>query len=95
MFDSDVKFAVGSITQVSIKNLPFWTLLMFRSLIVIAKMRMYIISKTRPLETWAGLSGTVREWFRSYLEERSYFVTIGSYESDRVAMTWSSSGVSS
>ena len=39
------------------------------------------------LETWAGLSGTVLEWFRSYLEEQSYFVTIGSYESNRMAMT--------
>ena len=39
------------------------------------------------LETWAGLSGTVLEWFRSYLEKRSYFVTIGSYESNRMAMT--------
>ena len=39
------------------------------------------------LEPWAGLSGTVLEWFRSYLEERSYFVTIGSYESNRMAMT--------
>ena len=39
------------------------------------------------LETWAGLSGTVLKWFRSYLEEQSYFVTIGSYQSDRVAMT--------
>ena len=26
-------------------------------------------------------------WFRSYLEGRSYFGTIGSYESERVAMT--------
>ena len=39
------------------------------------------------LETWAGLIGTVLEWFRSYLEEQSYFVTIGSYESNRMAMT--------
>ena len=40
------------------------------------------------LENWVGLSGAVLNWFRSYLEGRSYFVTIGSYESDRVAMTW-------
>ena len=39
------------------------------------------------LETWAGLSGTFLEWFRSYLEERSYFVTIGIYEYNRMAMT--------
>ena len=47
------------------------------------------------LGTWAGLSATVLDCFRSYLEEQSYFVTTGSYESIWVAMTWSSSGVSS
>ena len=26
--------------------------------------------------------------FKSYLEGRSYFATIGGYESDRVVMTW-------
>lgn len=40
------------------------------------------------LETWAGLSGTVLEWFRSYLEEWRYFVTIGNYQSDEVTMTY-------
>ena len=39
------------------------------------------------LDSWVGLSGAVLNWFRSYLEGQSYFVTIGSYESDRVAMT--------
>ena len=39
------------------------------------------------LENWVGLSGTVLNWFRSYLDGRSYFVTIGNHESDRVAMT--------
>ena len=36
---------------------------------------------------WVGLSGAVLHWFRSYLEGQSDVVTIGSYESDRVAMT--------
>ena len=40
------------------------------------------------LENWVGLSGAVHNWFRSYLEGQSYFVTIGSYESERVAMTY-------
>lgn len=39
------------------------------------------------LETLAGLNGTVLEWLGSYLVEW----TIGSYPSDQVAMTWSSS----
>ena len=34
-----------------------------------------------------GWVGAVLNWFRSYLEGQSYFVIIGSYESERVAMT--------
>ena len=34
------------------------------------------------LKIWVGLSGVVLNWFRSYLEGRRYFVTIGSYESE-------------
>ena len=34
------------------------------------------------LVNWVGLFGAVLNWFRSYLEGRSYFVTIGSYESE-------------
>uniref|UniRef100_A0A3B1J4V1 Reverse transcriptase domain-containing protein n=1 Tax=Astyanax mexicanus TaxID=7994 RepID=A0A3B1J4V1_ASTMX len=39
------------------------------------------------LENWAGLSGTVLNWLRSYLENRNYFVTIGNFESDRIPLT--------
>ena len=39
------------------------------------------------LENWVGLSGVVLNWFKSCLEGQSYFVTIGSYDSERMAMT--------
>jgi len=29
------------------------------------------------LENWAGLSRTVLNWFKTYLENRKYFVSIG------------------
>ena len=38
------------------------------------------------LENWVGLSRAVLNW--SYLEGWRYFVTIGSYESDRMAMMY-------
>ena len=34
-----------------------------------------------------GLSGTVLKWFKSYVENREYFVSIGSCTSDRTKMT--------
>uniref|UniRef100_A0A8C5HYQ9 Reverse transcriptase domain-containing protein n=1 Tax=Gouania willdenowi TaxID=441366 RepID=A0A8C5HYQ9_GOUWI len=39
------------------------------------------------LQTWVGLNGKVMQWFKSYLEERSYFVSIGNFESDRLPMS--------
>ena len=37
------------------------------------------------LENWVGLR--VLEWFRSYLQDRNYFVSIGNYTSDQTNMT--------
>ena len=39
------------------------------------------------LENWLGLSGTVLNWFESYLKGRDYFVSVGNYTSERTEMT--------
>ena len=39
------------------------------------------------LENWVGLSGAVLQWFRSYLQDRKYFVSIGNYKSALTSMT--------
>ncbi len=39
------------------------------------------------LENWVGLSGTVQKWFRSYLEGRGYYVSIGEHKSQWTSMT--------
>ncbi len=40
------------------------------------------------LENWVGLSGMVLKWFRSYLEERSYYVRLGEHKSKWTSMTY-------
>ncbi len=39
------------------------------------------------LENWVGLSGIVLKWFRSYLEGRGYYVSIGDHKSEWTSMT--------
>ena len=39
------------------------------------------------LEQWVGLTGTVLNWFKSYIQDRDYFVAIGNYKSERTKMT--------
>ena len=38
------------------------------------------------LEKWVGLTGTVLHWFKSYLQDRDYFVSIGEHVSERNKM---------
>ncbi len=39
------------------------------------------------LKNWVGLSGLVLKWFRSYLEGRGYYVSIGEHKSKWTSMT--------
>ncbi len=39
------------------------------------------------LRNWVGLSGMVHKWFRSYLEGRDYYVSIGEHTSKLTSMT--------
>ncbi len=39
------------------------------------------------LENWVGLSGMALKWFRSYLEGRGYYVSIGEHKSQWTSMT--------
>jgi len=39
------------------------------------------------LENWIGLSGIVIKWFRSFLEGRGYYVSIGDHKSEWTSMT--------
>ena len=39
------------------------------------------------LENWLGLSGSVLNWFESYVKGRDYFVSVGNYTSEQTEMT--------
>uniref|UniRef100_A0A3P9D2F8 Reverse transcriptase domain-containing protein n=1 Tax=Maylandia zebra TaxID=106582 RepID=A0A3P9D2F8_9CICH len=39
------------------------------------------------LENWTGLSGTVLNWFKTYVENRKYFVSIGNFTSEQTSIT--------
>lgn len=38
------------------------------------------------LEDWVEISGTLLNWFKSYLEDRRYYVEIGNWVSDRMSV---------
>uniref|UniRef100_A0A3Q3N5J5 Reverse transcriptase domain-containing protein n=1 Tax=Mastacembelus armatus TaxID=205130 RepID=A0A3Q3N5J5_9TELE len=38
------------------------------------------------LEAWMGVTGSVLNWLKSYLQDRDYFVSLGNYESERTKM---------
>lgn len=40
------------------------------------------------LENWVGLSGTVLNWFESYLKNREHFVSICNYKSECRKIIW-------
>ncbi len=46
-----------------------------------------LISGPHHQENWVGLSGTVLNWFESYLKDRDYFVAISNYISEHTKMT--------
>uniref|UniRef100_A0A3Q3LKF2 Reverse transcriptase domain-containing protein n=1 Tax=Mastacembelus armatus TaxID=205130 RepID=A0A3Q3LKF2_9TELE len=39
------------------------------------------------LEDWIGISGTALKWFKSYLEDRKYFIEVGNCVSDQMVLT--------
>uniref|UniRef100_A0A3B3DKG4 Reverse transcriptase domain-containing protein n=1 Tax=Oryzias melastigma TaxID=30732 RepID=A0A3B3DKG4_ORYME len=41
----------------------------------------------RRLENWVGLTGPVLNWFKTYLENRKYFVSIGNFTSEPIEIT--------
>jgi len=39
------------------------------------------------LENWVGLSGTALNWFKSYLKDRDFFVSVGNFTSEMTKIT--------
>ncbi|KAK7933591.1 hypothetical protein WMY93_004487 [Mugilogobius chulae] len=45
------------------------------------------VATTIELKDWVGISGSALKWFKSYLEDRKYFVEIGNCVSEHMALT--------